>query len=74
MLGWRTWIETRDCLGEISIPVTLAYGEHDWSRPHERDANVRAIPGVRAVNLPACGHFSALERPGAVAALIEGRS
>ena len=73
MLNWRTWIDTRDRLGEISVPVILAYGECDWSRPNERDANIRAIPGVQAVNLPACGHFSALERPRAVAALIEGR-
>ncbi len=71
-LNWRTWIAARDGLGEISVPVILGYGEYDWSRPDERDANVRAIPRVQAVDLPACGHFSALERPRAVAALIEG--
>lgn len=71
-LNWRTWIAARDGLGEISVPVILAYGEYDWSRPDERDANVRAIPRVQAVDLRACGHFSALERPRAVAALSEG--
>ena len=57
--------------GDMNI-APIAYGEYDWSRPDERDANVRAIPRVQAVDLPACGHFSALERPRAVAALIEG--
>lgn len=74
MRNWRTWIAARDRLGEISVPVLLAYGEHDWSRPAERDANIRAIPGVQAVTLPACGHFSALERPSAVAALISAHA
>ena len=70
MLNWETWIAARGRYGEIEIPVLLAYGQYDWSRRAERDANLRAIPGVQAVSLPGCGHFSALERPGAVAGLI----
>jgi pimeloyl-ACP methyl ester carboxylesterase len=70
-LNWETWIAARGRFGEIEVPVLLAYGQHDWSRPAERDANLRAIPGVQAVSLPGCGHFSALERPRAVAGLIE---
>jgi pimeloyl-ACP methyl ester carboxylesterase len=71
MLNWETWIAARSSFGEIKVPVLLAYGQHDWSRPAERDANLQAIPGVQAVSLPSCGHFSALERPRAVAGLIE---
>jgi pimeloyl-ACP methyl ester carboxylesterase len=71
MLNWETWIAARGGFGAIEVPVLLAYGQYDWSRPAEREANLRAIPGVQAVSLPGCGHFSALERPRAVAGLIE---
>jgi pimeloyl-ACP methyl ester carboxylesterase len=52
------------------MPVTLSYGEDDWSRPAERDANAQAIPGVRALTVPATGPFSSLERPADIARLI----
>jgi pimeloyl-ACP methyl ester carboxylesterase len=71
MRNWESWIAARGAFGEIEVPVLLAYGQYDWSRAAERDANLRAIPGVQAVSLPGCGHFSALERPRAVAGLIE---
>jgi pimeloyl-ACP methyl ester carboxylesterase len=50
--------------------VTLAYGDHDWSNDDERDANRRAIPAVRASTIHDCGHFSCLEKPAHVTALI----
>jgi pimeloyl-ACP methyl ester carboxylesterase len=71
MRNWRTWIEARSHFPHISVPVTLSYGEDDWSRPSERDANARAIPGVHALTLSASGHFSSLERPAEIARLIE---
>ena len=48
----------------------LAYGDHDWSNYDERDANRRAIPAVRATTIHDCGHFSSLEKPAYVTALI----
>jgi pimeloyl-ACP methyl ester carboxylesterase len=68
--NWRTWIAGRAHFDAISMPVTLSYGEDDWSRPAERDANAQAIPGVRALTVPASGHFSSLERPADIARLI----
>jgi pimeloyl-ACP methyl ester carboxylesterase len=50
--------------------VTLAYGDHDWSNQHERDANRRAIPAVRVTTIRDCGHFSCLENPARATALI----
>jgi pimeloyl-ACP methyl ester carboxylesterase len=74
MCNWATWIAARDCYGAISVPVTLSYGEYDWSRPDERDADAQAIPGARAITLPGCGHFSSLERPGDIAHLVQADS
>jgi pimeloyl-ACP methyl ester carboxylesterase len=67
---WRTWIAARDKYRSIELPVTLAYGQEDWSAPAERDANAEAIPGARAVTLEHAGHFSCLEKPTEIASLI----
>jgi pimeloyl-ACP methyl ester carboxylesterase len=68
--NWRSWISARDRYPAIQVPVTLAYGDHDWSNHDERDANRRAIPAVRATTIPGCGHFSSLDNPARVGALI----
>ena len=68
--NWQSWISARDRYPAIQIPVTLAYGDHDWSNHDERDANRRTIPAVRATTIRDCGHFSALEKPSDVSALI----
>jgi pimeloyl-ACP methyl ester carboxylesterase len=67
---WRSWIDARARYGAIDLPVTLIYGNDDWSRPAERDANARAIPAVRTATLTNSGHFSSLERPRDIAQLI----
>jgi pimeloyl-ACP methyl ester carboxylesterase len=69
-LHWRSWIDARASYGAIELPVTLVYGDDDWSRPPERDANARAIPGVRTAPLTNSGHFSSLEKPSEIAELI----
>ena len=67
---WRTWIDARVGYPEIAVPVTLVYGDEDWSRPSERNANARAIPHASTRTLEATGHFSCLERPQAIAELL----
>jgi pimeloyl-ACP methyl ester carboxylesterase len=69
-LHWRSWIDTRTRYGAIDVPVTLVYGDDDWSRPAEREANARAIPGARTVTLASSGHFSSLEQPAEISQLI----
>jgi pimeloyl-ACP methyl ester carboxylesterase len=68
--SWQSWISARDRYPAIQIPVTLAYGDHDWSNEEERDANRRAIPAVRATTIRDCGHFSSLDKPAQVTAII----
>ncbi len=48
------------------MPVLLLYGEHDWSRPEEREANQRAIPGAQMAIVKDAGHFLSLDAPEAV--------
>ena len=70
-LQWRSWISARAQYGAITLPVTLVYGDEDWSRPAERDANAREIPGAHPVTLKATGHFASLEAPKEIAELIQ---
>jgi pimeloyl-ACP methyl ester carboxylesterase len=63
-------IAARTVYGRITVPVTLVYGNHDWSRPPEREANLALLPGARSLALPDSGHFAALEQPARVAEIL----
>jgi pimeloyl-ACP methyl ester carboxylesterase len=67
---WNTWIGARKGYSSIEMPVTLIYGDHDWSRPEEREANKRALNSARHLSLEACGHFACLEQPQRIATVI----
>ena len=54
----------------LELQHNLVYGDDDWSRPAEREANAHAIPGVRTATLTNSGHFSSREKPHEVAQLI----
>ena len=55
---------------EVKAPVHLVYGERDWSRPSDRQANKALLPDADFTQIPGAGHFIALERPDAVAELL----
>ncbi|MFI5966552.1 alpha/beta fold hydrolase [Streptomyces asoensis] len=55
---------------EVQAPVHLVYGEKDWSRPSDREADRRLLPAADFTQVPAAGHFIALERPDVPADLL----
>jgi pimeloyl-ACP methyl ester carboxylesterase len=63
-------IATRERYARIDVPVTLVYGDHDWSRPSDRQANIDSVPGARYIELRGTGHFTALEAPHEVARIL----
>ncbi|MBS0250782.1 MAG: alpha/beta hydrolase [Proteobacteria bacterium] len=63
LAGWRSWSKARDQYRGIRAPVTLIYGDSDWSRPSEREQTRALIPGARMFTLKNTGHFSAVENP-----------
>jgi pimeloyl-ACP methyl ester carboxylesterase len=63
---WPEWEQARKEYATIKRPVLLLYGEHDWSRPAEREADRQAIPGARLHTVKDAGHFLALDAPNEV--------
>jgi pimeloyl-ACP methyl ester carboxylesterase len=63
-------IAARERYGRINVPVTLVYGDEDWSRPSDRQATIESVPGARGIVLPNKGHFTALEAPDDVAQIL----
>jgi pimeloyl-ACP methyl ester carboxylesterase len=63
-------VAARTVYERVTAPVTLVYGEDDWSRSPERSANHDLLPDAQAIVLPETGHFAALERPDRVAELL----
>jgi pimeloyl-ACP methyl ester carboxylesterase len=65
-------IAARERYAGINVPVTLVYGDEDWSRPSDRQANLESVPGVRDIVLRDTGHFAALEAPDDWARILLG--
>ncbi|RKR88591.1 pimeloyl-ACP methyl ester carboxylesterase [Micromonospora pisi] len=70
-LNWRSWSAAREMYGSVTAPVTLVYGEQDWSRPDERARTAQAL-GVEPIILPETGHFAFLEHPRRLAEIVVG--
>ena len=66
----ESMIAARALYARVTAPVTVVYGDHDWSRPEERDANLALLRGARAISLSDTGHFAALEHPARVAEIL----
>ena len=63
-------IAARDRYARINVPVTLVYGDHDWSRPSDREASIESVPGADHIVLRDTGHFASLEAPDQVARIL----
>ncbi|MEU2913960.1 alpha/beta fold hydrolase [Streptomyces massasporeus] len=63
-------IAARSRYPEVKAPLHLVYGEKDWSRPSDREANKKLLPAADFTQVPKAGHFIALERPDVLADLL----
>jgi pimeloyl-ACP methyl ester carboxylesterase len=66
----ESMIAARALYDRVPVPVTVVYGDHDWSRVAEREANLALLRGARSISLPDTGHFAALEQPERVAEIL----
>jgi pimeloyl-ACP methyl ester carboxylesterase len=63
-------IAARALYARVTAPVTVVYGDRDWSRTPEREANLSLLREARSTSLPSTGHFAALEQPARVAEIL----
>jgi pimeloyl-ACP methyl ester carboxylesterase len=63
-------IAARDRYARINVPVTLVYGDHDWSRRSDRQASIASVAGADHIVLRDTGHFASLEAPHQVARIL----
>jgi pimeloyl-ACP methyl ester carboxylesterase len=66
----KSMVAARELYGRVTVPVTLVYGDHDWSRMWEREANLALLPSAESIALDDTGHFAALEQPARVAEIL----
>jgi 3-oxoadipate enol-lactonase len=63
--------DASDMLAGINVPTLVIVGEHDkLSPPAEMRGIAEKIPGAQFVLIPAAGHMSPLENPGAFSAAL----
>lgn len=65
-----SYIAARHLYSRVKVPVTLVYGDHDWSKPEERAETARLLPGSRVIKLSDSGHFGSLEHPDEIATIL----
>jgi pimeloyl-ACP methyl ester carboxylesterase len=66
----ESMLAARTLYARVPAAVTLIYGDHDWSRAPEREANREVFAGAEWITLPDTGHFAALEQPARVAEIL----
>ena len=65
-----SYIAARARYAEVKAPIHLVYGEKDWSRMSDRQANRRLLPAAGFTQVADAGHFIVLERPDVPANLL----
>jgi pimeloyl-ACP methyl ester carboxylesterase len=65
-----SYIAARKLYSRVKVPVTLVYGDHDWSKLEDRAETARLLPGSRVITLSNSGHFGSLEHPDEVAGIL----
>ena len=65
-----SYIAARARYAEVKAPIHLIYGEKDWSRVSDRQANQRLLPAAKFTQVSEAGHFIVLERPDVPAKLL----
>lgn len=65
------WEQARAAYSNITVPVSLVYGDSDWSTPEERQDNKRDVPNASLEIIKNGGHFLSLDRPEDVIRVIK---
>jgi pimeloyl-ACP methyl ester carboxylesterase len=64
--NWRSWAKAPTLYNKIKSPVTLVYGEKDWSRNDERMRTLNNVPNAKLETITNSGHFLSIDNPDAL--------
>jgi pimeloyl-ACP methyl ester carboxylesterase len=67
-------IAARTRYPDVRAPVDLVFGERDWSRLSDRQADQQLLVNAEFAHVPNAGHFIALERPDVPADVLYARA
>jgi pimeloyl-ACP methyl ester carboxylesterase len=68
---FNSWSEAKKHYVSLTVPVTLVYGDRDWSSLEERRESRNLLNPKKYVELTDTGHFSFLEAPEKSANIIK---
>ena len=68
---FSSWSEAKKQYAKLKTPVTLVYGDHDWSTSEERRESRDFLNPKKYIELKDIGHFSFLEAPEKSARIIK---
>ena len=68
---FSSWSEAKKQYAKLKTPVTLVYGDHDWSTSEERRESRDFLNPKKYIELEDIGHFSSLEAPEKSARIIK---
>ena len=69
--NFKSWTEAKKQYALLQTPVTLVYGDHDWSSSEERSESRALLNPKKYIELENTGHFSFLEAPQKVVDIIK---
>lgn len=61
--NWRSWGNARVLYAGVKAPVTLVYGDYDWSKIPERQRTAKALGNINFITLENTGHFGFVDNP-----------
>ncbi|PPC93326.1 MAG: alpha/beta hydrolase [Methylotenera sp.] len=68
--NWRSWAKATSNYQQISSPVTLVYGENDWSTKEERLRTLNKVPNAKFETIANSGHFLSVDNPNALKQVV----
>lgn len=68
--NWRSWAKAPTNYQQISSPVTLVYGENDWSTKEERSRTLNKVPNAKFETIANSGHFLSVDNPNALKQVV----
>lgn len=64
--NWKSWSQATELYPQVTCPVTLVYGEHDWSRQQERTRTLHQLATAKLETVTGAGHFLSVDHPEAL--------